>query len=79
MDRNKSEIMKEIGDTVKENVGLDKSTQRSFADILGTNKEALVLPMKQAIKEIEKEDDRKKNVVITGLDLNPAVTDSKEQ
>ncbi|KAL5254732.1 hypothetical protein ACHWQZ_G014239 [Mnemiopsis leidyi] len=79
MDRNKSEIMKEIGDTVKENVDLDKSTQRSFADILGTNKEALVLPMKQAIKEIEKEDDRKKNVVITGLDLNPAVTDRKQQ
>ena len=38
-----------------------------------------MLPMKQAIKQIEEEDDRKKNVVITGLDLNPAVTDTKQQ
>ena len=36
--------------------------------------------MKQASKEIEEEDDRKNNVVIlTGLNLNPVVTENKQQ
>ena len=31
------------------------------------------------MKEIEEEDDRKKNVVIHGLDLNPTISDQDEQ
>ena len=35
--------------------------------------------MKQAMKQIKEDDGRKNNVVVTGLDLNPAISDDDKQ
>ena len=82
INKNQTEIMTKISETVKDNIvspRRDIEQKSTFADIVGKNKNALVIPMKQAIKQIEKEDERKGNIVIKGLDLNPDITDVKQQ
>ena len=39
---------------------------KTFADVVGGMKEGLIVPMKQAMKEIEMEDEKTKNIVIHG-------------
>lgn len=80
MDKNTTEIM----DAIKQNVSVvdvhgENIVKRSFAEMVGENKEALVFPMKQAMKQIKEDDGRKNNIVITGLDLNPAISDDDKQ
>ena len=80
MHDNQSLIMEKIDEVKQSAVVQDENfNNRTFADIVGENKKAFVLPMKQVMKEIEEEDDRKKNIVIHGLDLDPAIPDQDEQ
>ena len=81
MSSNKTKMRKEIS-SVKKEIDEEAAIVKpaiTFADIVGDNNSGLVLPMKQAIKQIEQEDERKNNVVICGLDLNPDITDLKKQ
>ena len=51
----------------------------SFVDVVGDNGKAFVSPMKQALKQIEKEEEKAVNVVVHGHDLNPDIKDNDKQ
>ncbi|MCP4456577.1 MAG: hypothetical protein GY816_00900 [Cytophagales bacterium] len=73
---NQSAIITQIDDVKKqvavtnESFGKDTYAEMVCKDLDSTT---LVLPMKQAIKEIEQDGERAKNVVVHGLDINPAI------
>ena len=72
---NQNCIMSRI-DEVREKV-VDR---RSFSEVLGKDLSttSFVLPMKQAMKEIEKEDERGKNLVFHGLDIDPKIPQEEQ-
>ena len=72
---NQNSIMSRI-DEVQEKV----ADPRSFSEVLGKNlnSASFVLPMKQAMKEIEKDEERGKSLVFHGLDIEPGVPREKQ-
>ena len=79
---NQTSIMTELNEVKNQVDGVGKKVgePRSFSEVLGKDLDSasFVLPMKQAIKEIEKEDKRAKNVVIHGLDIDPTIPQEEQ-
>lgn len=69
---NQSDIMTQLAEFKQETKTISGES-KSFAEIVGDMKEELVVPMKRAIKELEKEDELSRNIVIHGLDIDPSL------
>ena len=79
VDGNQKDIMSRI-DEVREKVAAPCEEPRTFSEVLGKDatSSSFVLPMKQAMRELKKEDERAKNVVFHGLDLEPGKPKDKQ-
>ena len=78
---NQSEIITEIDEMKKKVVtnNNNPADKKTFADIVGDNKTAFVLPMKQALKQIEEEDSRARKVVVHGLDIDHSIPHEQQE
>ena len=71
--QNQGEIIGQMEEIRKKTSTADTG-EMTLAEIVGRNSGTdFVEPMKQAIKEVEKEDERAKNVILHGLDIVPDV------
>jgi hypothetical protein len=79
---NQTSIMTELSEVKNQVVEVREKfvDPRSFSEVLGKdlNRASFVLPMKQARREIEKEDKRAKNVVFHGLNIDPTIPQEKQ-
>ena len=69
-----AEQQQEVNEKLDESNSEESNT---FADVVGDMKIGLVIPMKRAMKKIEMEDERFKNIVICGLNIKPSLPKEK--
>ena len=82
MKGNHEKVMNEMEEVKKNFTDCAKSsllTDKTFAEIVGDSKVALVKPMREAMKEVKKEDERTKNVIIRGLDIDFSVAPEMQE
>ena len=79
---NQTSIMTELNEVKNQVDGVREKVvePRSFSEVLGKDLDSasFVLPMKQAIKEMERDEERAKNVVFHGLDIDPTIPQEEQ-
>ena len=79
MKNNQENVVKKIEEVKTKAIPPSVTKPKSFAEIVGNGEFGLVKPMKLAMKEIETEDKRKRNVIIRGLDIDSSVSPENQE